>query len=357
MPDNLQNDDLFAQLEKTTRDLEALSPNDSALQWGRNFEAQAEIYWQLYQLYQHQRFLENAIVAYEAAANYYRDGAEIHFAAIQRRLQKAYVDMARFQQATTYFYKARDAGSDAQAFYQRHNSETREIHFEILEIQAQILTALAVLEKYKPYGDDSIYIGKYIINETRDDADMLETHIEGHRVLGKAYLGLARVLEYEEAREYLLEATRTLGKLRRFSQQDEGKDSIIRGLLLMGHIYIELEELEHNPDYLPPALRAMQQAMDVNTSLGNEIYAAVTYYTISLLYERMEKLTQTADAAKQSAEHYQSIGMNGMALVATFRGWYFAQNIVVRGVTIAPMMLLNVWAMFHRRAILPFVLA
>ena len=348
--------DILAQLERATGEMETLSVDDSPAKWGQNLETQAELYSQLYTLRRERKYLEQAMVAFEVAATYYREVAQVHFAEMQRRLLDVYVDMARFQQPTTYLYKARDAGLQAQEFYVRTNDETREVHFELLARHTQIMTALALLERYAPYGDEAIQIGKTIINETTQDATLLNLHIEGHRLLGKAYIGLAKMQDFPEQRAFLLEATRTLGKLRRFTHQAVGAESMVRGLLLMGFTYMELTYIENNPDYLPPAIRAFQQAVEVNKHVGDALVAALAHYTNSMLYENMEKPQQASESAKQSATFYRIAGHDWIARIAAFRAWYFAQSSFVRTLLLPLLSLLDVPVNYHRRKVLPYVL-
>ncbi|MDQ7024931.1 MAG: hypothetical protein Q9P01_15210 [Anaerolineae bacterium] len=348
--------DILAQLEKAIHEMETLSADDEATTWGRNLETQADLYWQLYNVRGERKHLEQSIAAFEIAATYYQDAAQVHFAAIQCRLQDIYVDMARLQQATTYMYKARDAGLQAQKFYVHTHNETRDIHFELLARQTQIMTALALLEGYAPYGDEALHIAKKIIKETHHDADLLGFHIEGHRVLGKAYVGIAKMMNMVEQREALLEATRILGKLRRFTHQSQGNESMLRGLLLMGFTYIELELIENNPDYLPPAVRSFQQALTVNKTVGDSLAAAIAFYTVSMLYERMNKAQQAAEAAQHAADCYQRSGMLWMAQIAALRARYFAQATLVRMLLSPLLMMLTVPVNLHRRNILPRVL-
>jgi hypothetical protein len=355
MPENSVYD-ILVQLEKTTLEMVSLTSDDSPATWGRNLEKQAELNSQLYMIRRERKYLERAMVAFEVAAAYYREVEQIHFAAMQRRLQDVYVDMARFQQPTTYLYKARDAGLQAQAFYVRSNDETRETYFELLARHTQIMTALALLERYAPYGDEALHTGKTIISETLEDAELLAFHIEGHRLLGMAYIGLAKMLDFPEQRAYLLEATRTLGKLRRFTHQAVGAESMLRGLLLMGFTYMELTYIENNPDYIPPAIRAFQQALDVDKYVGDALATAVTHYTISLLYEHTEKPQSAAEAAKQSAQYYRIAGYDWVAQIAAFRAWCFAQSSLARTLLMPFLMLLDVPVNFHRCKIIPHVL-
>lgn len=348
--------DIITQLEKAIHEMETLSADDEPTTWGRNLETQAELYLQLYSIRRERKYLEQSMAAFEIAATYYRDVAQVHFAAMQRRLLDIYIDMARLQQPTTYLYKARDAGLQAQEFYGKSHDNTREIHFELLARQSQIMTALALLEGYAPYGDEAILIGRKIIKETHNDADLLGFHIEGHRVLGKAYIGIAKMMDTLEQREALLEATRILGRLRRFTHQSEGSEAMLRGLLLMGFTYIDLELIENNPDYLPPAIRSFQQAITINKTVGDSLAAAVAFYTTSMLYERMGKAQQAAEAARSAATYYRLTGMLWMAQIAAIRAWVFAQSLIIRTLLLPLLMLLTIPVNLHRRNILPRVL-
>jgi hypothetical protein len=348
--------DILAQLEKAAYEMESLSADDSPAKWGRNLELQAELFSELYLIRRERKYLEQSMVAFEVAATYYRDVGQVHVAAVQRRLLDVYVDMARFQQPTMYLYKARDAGLQAQEFYVRTHDETREVHFELLARHTQIMTALALLERYSPYGDEAIQIGKTIISETNQDSTLLNLHIEGHRLLGKAYIGLAKMQDFSEQRTYLLEATRTLGKLRRFTHQAVGAESMLRGLLLMGFTYMELTYIENNPDYIPPAIRAFQQAIEVNKHVGDALVVAIAHYTNSMLYENMVKPQQASEAAKQSATFYRIAGYDWIARFAAFRAWCFAQASWVRILLMPLLSLLDMPVNYHRRRVLPYVL-
>lgn len=227
-------------------------------------------------------------------------------------LARLYLAMARNRDAAKYLWQGKDSAQKALRFYTPDQPERRADYYELSLCLAEVELGLTQVTQSVSHAHDALKLAQRIvrlIQSGEDETDNRQTiYIEAHRVMGLSYLVQARFAHMPETVDLVRKAIQKLGVVRKYRHHRELARPLIRALHYLAVAYHMLARIERNPNHMDYAIRALQQAIDLNPDDQLHGVRGANLQMLGVLFSQIGDLEQAALAAHQAAHSFELEG-------------------------------------------------